>query len=118
MSSFFLLLHLLLLSLAEAFQVLRKNSLNMAISKAGKQFYKFYKQVLVRISSGIREKIKISFESAMVSRFMAVAYLAFSVADFFLITSLLSKIFKINCVSKLYNYFIALAMAKISEFCR
>jgi len=82
MSNFFFL-PLLLLSLAEVFQVLRKNSLNMA--KAGKQLYKFYTQVLVRISSGIRKKkLKIPFESAMVSRFMAVAHLAFSVADFFL----------------------------------
>jgi len=56
----------------------------MAITKAGKQLYKFYTQVLVRISSGIRFFLKkIPFESAMVSRFMAVAHLACSVAFFF-----------------------------------
>jgi len=68
------------LSLGEVFQVLRKNLLIMAITKAGKQSYKFYTQVLVRISSGIRIFFN-AFESAMVSRFMAVAHLAFSVAD-------------------------------------
>jgi len=53
----------------------------MAITKAGKQL--FYTQVLVRISSEIRIFFKKdAVESAMVSRFMAVAHLAFSVADF------------------------------------
>jgi len=78
MSGFFLFL----LSLAEVFQVLRKNPLIMAITKAGKQLYKFYTQVLVRISSGIRKLKKNAFGSAMMSWFMAVAHLAFSVADF------------------------------------
>jgi len=54
----------------------------MAVTKAGKQLYKFYTQVLVRISSGIRKLKKNAVESVMVSRFMAVAHLAFSVADF------------------------------------
>jgi len=45
---------LFLLIFAEVFQVLRQTSLIMAINKAGKQLYKFDAQVLVRISSGIR----------------------------------------------------------------
>jgi len=48
MSCFFFLF---LLSLAEVFQFLRQNSLIMAITKAGKQLYKFDTQVLVRISA-------------------------------------------------------------------
>jgi len=39
----------LFFSLAEAFQVLRQNSLIMAITKAGKQLYKFDTQFILNI---------------------------------------------------------------------
>jgi len=67
-----------LVSFAEVFQVLRQNLLIMAITKDGKQLYKFNTQVLVRISSGIREIFKkLRLKVRCVSRFMAVAHLAF-----------------------------------------
>jgi len=40
---------LFFLSLAEVFQVLRQNSLIMAITKAGKQLYKFETQFILNI---------------------------------------------------------------------
>jgi len=58
MSGFYFVF-LIFFSLVEVFQVLQKNSQIMAITKAGKQLYKFYTQVLVRISSGIRKKMRL-----------------------------------------------------------
>jgi len=48
---------------------------NYGLTMTGKQFHQ---------ESG--KKLKIAFESAMVSRFMSVAHLAFSVADFYKFT--------------------------------
>jgi len=82
-----MLFFLFLLSLAEVFQFLRQNSLIMAITKAGKQLYKFDTQVLVRISAEagffLKKKLRLKCDGEQTGNsFIAVAHLAFPVADF------------------------------------